>query len=291
MAKGRELKNIISVGRIVSINCVDLSPDFITTENRHGAWELVYVDSGSILSVTEERSVKVEHGQLVFHRPEEIHSTVCNRRRSARIFTVIFECESPAVSRFDKCVLEMPSSLRQLFHDLTDECDRTYNVSKTPFTPKKNAPTGGEQLTRIYLEAFLIRLLRTDAPTEGEVTAQRASGGKSQLSERIAAYLEDNLFRKVTLDDLSRELHFGKVYLCDVFKRDTGCSIMNYLLDLKLDEAKRMLRESDATVSEISERLGFESPAYFSRVFKRRVGHPPKSFRKMLISDTTVKRK
>ena len=291
MIKNSKQGDLIAVKRIVSVNCADLSPHFVTTENRHGAWEFVYVDSGSIESVTEDGTRKIGQGQLIFHRPDEEHSTVCNRRQSATIFTVIFECDSSAIALFDKRIFDVPQSLRPLFTDLIHECEKTYDISKTPIVLKKNAPVGAEQLARVYLEAFLIRLLRAELPTapEGNGGENKSSGGS--LAREIAEFLDAHLSQRVTLDELSEEFHFGKVYLCDVFKRDMGISIMTYLLDRKIDEAKRLLRESDLTVSEISEHLGFESPSYFSRCFRNRVGHPPKSFRKMLISSSTVKRR
>jgi AraC-like DNA-binding protein len=121
-------------------------------------------------------------------------------------------------------------------------------------------------------------------------SATSSSTDKNLLSTSICDYLKEHLRDRVTLDMLSERFHFGKVYLCDVFKKNIGTSIMNYHLDLKISEAKRLLRETKMSVSEISEHLGFESQSYFSRCFKSRVGHPPQSFRKMLINNYAVRR-
>ena len=74
-----------------------------------------------------------------------------------------------------------------------------------------------------------------------------------------------------------------------LFTTLSGRSPISYYLDLKLNESKRLLREDNITVKQISEKLGFESPEYFSRYFKKRVGHSPRDFRKMLISNVTRK--
>ena len=63
---------------------------------------------------------------------------------------------------------------------------------------------------------------------------------------------EKNLYGRLTLNDLTDKFHFSKSFLCEQFKKNTGASPINYYLDLKLTEAKRLLREDDLTVTEIS---------------------------------------
>ena len=113
----------------------------------------------------------------------------------------------------------------------------------------------------------------------------------SGLVEEICEHMKNHIYGNLSLDDLTERFHFGKSFLCEQFKKNTGKSPINYYLDLKLSEAKRLLREGDMTITEIAENLGFESPEYFSRYFKKRVGHSPRDFKKMLINDATLRKK
>ena len=63
---------------------------------------------------------------------------------------------------------------------------------------------------------------------------------------------------------------------------------MQYHMKLKMDEAKRLLKENKMTVNKISEKLGFETPAYFSRAFSKQVGMSPRAYRNALVSDGRV---
>ena len=68
--------------------------------------------------------------------------------------------------------------------------------------------------------------------------------------------------------------------ICGVFKKECGQTIHDYLLDVKMQEGKRMLRETTMKVFEISDALGYETAHYFSYSFKRYTGKTPYQYRK-----------
>ncbi len=281
------------VRSLLSVNFFDLSPSFITKEEDHDAWELVYVDSGEISCICGDRTEILKQGDIVFHPPHEIHSTVCNGKQAASIFTMMFESPSDTMFAFAGKGKHVPQRLNRLLKALIDECNKTFFVSKHPLQMQSDAPIGGEQLIRVYMEEFLLlfwRFLRENKESDSEKYKFRSSERPESdaLAEEICRYLSENLYQRVTLKMLSEEFHFGKSYLCEAFKKSKGSSIINYHLDLKLTEAKRLLREENIPICDIAERLGFESPEYFSRYFKKRVGHSPGAFRNMLINHASL---
>ena len=284
-------KKIISVNKIVTANCFDLSPEFQIHNDRHDFWELYYVDSGRIISSKNDNEITLSSGQIIFHRPGEIHATFCDGHTGTAIFSMLFDSSSNNLAFFENKVLNVNGEASFMLKRLINECSATYNVSKFPLSLRENAPIGGEQIILNYLEAFLLLMMRSETAEESFTTAESHESRSGLLTDAICEYLKEHTYDKVTLDLLSEQFHFGKVYLCHTFKKKVGCSIINYLTDLKITEAKRLLRESELTVLEISDKLGFESPSYFSRCFKNRVGHSPQSFRKMLINDSILKKK
>ena len=289
-----EISNkIINIKKIISTNLFDLSPDFITPADKHDCWELVYVNSGVIISSNQLRSVEVSQGQIIFNHPSTTHSSACNHKSGAVIFSMIFDSDSPSVELLDGAILNVPHIATNILKELIDECSRTYNISVYPLSRRADAPFGGEQIIKNYLEAFLLLMIRENGKNiKGyeRISKKLPETRKSSLSEEICEYLKAHVCDRVTLDILSEHFHFGKVYLCDVFKKNVGCTIITYHTDLKISEAKRLLRETDATVTEIADILGFESQSYFTRCFKARVGYPPQSFRKMLVTNAATKK-
>lgn len=287
----RFMSSLIKVQKLSSVNFFDLSPSFNTTVHQHNDWELLYVDSGEINFVTQEKSNFLKQGDVVFHHPNETHSTVCNGKKSASIFNIHFVSNSPSMEYFMGKSLTVSPKAADTLKRLIDECNATYRVSEHPIVVRDTAPFGGEQMTELLLEEFLLLLVR-DIESSADVLKYSFNKEKTtpQMDE-ICKYLKDNVYGRLTLEDLTIKFHFSKSFLCEHFKKCTGLSPIAYYLDLKLTEAKRLLREDDLTINEIAERLGFESLEYFSRYFKKRVGRSPREFRKMLINDASLHKK
>lgn len=284
------LKNLLSVSRIITLYYFDFSPDYRTVGEAHDFWEMVYVDSGQLNLQGGEQAHQMRQGQIIFHKPNEFHRVECDGTHAASVFILTFECRSPAMKFFYDKVATVPRELRSLMKTLMEECTRNFRVSSTPLSQYPDAPVGGLQLIRNYLECFLIGLMRQEQ-THGEpravfFTSQENLEGN--LARELTEYLDAHLYGRVTLNELSGHFHFGVSTLCGVFRRNTGQTILHYFLERKIDEAKRLLREEKRTISEISEILNFESPQYFSRMFRKYVGMSPREFRNTLVSRSNV---
>lgn len=86
----------------------------------------------------------------------------------------------------------------------------------------------------------------------------------------------------ITLEDISKELHISKNYLCSLFKKYTGVSFCKYLNTLKTNMAKKLLEENKKSLEYISYECGFSSQAHFSLTFKKYTGITPGEYRKKI---------
>jgi len=285
------LKSLFDVSEIITVLLYDFSPNFQTPGESHDFWEMVYVDRGELTITAGKKKHKLKQGDLVFHEPGEFHNVECDGIHSATVFIMTFDCRSDAMSHFAEKIVRIPTELTKLMRLLISECGSGFTVSQYPLELRPDAPTGVEQLIKIYLEELLIRLVRYNFDsTTGEISAQRYTA-EDTLVRDMCSYMARHVYTNVTIEQLCEEFHFGKSHLCEIFKRATGVSIFRYYLTLKLTEAKRMLHEDSMSVGEISERLGFESQSYFARLFKRHIGVTPREFRAALVSDGTVRLK
>lgn len=101
---------------------------------------------------------------------------------------------------------------------------------------------------------------------------------------RILVYLEHNVSKPVTLDELTAVFHISKSYLMHIFKEAHGVSPIRYHQRLRITNAKYLLRFSSFSITEIAAKLCFEDIHAFSRVFKRIEGISPSEFRKKSLS-------
>lgn len=104
--------------------------------------------------------------------------------------------------------------------------------------------------------------------------------GNSALTERILAYVRENYRRPMTLRSIAKEMAYSAPYCDQVFKKDTGVSIVRYLIDYRIAKVKEHLIENALSLKEIAERTGFGECNYLSRQFRQRTGLSPLQFRK-----------
>ncbi len=99
-----------------------------------------------------------------------------------------------------------------------------------------------------------------------------------QIAGAVMALLKDYIHGNLTIQEITQSLGYGKTYLSAVFMRVYGMSIMSYYAQLKIEEAKYLIRENTMSVAEISELLGFSSPQHFSKRFRQLVKMSPKQY-------------
>lgn len=85
---------------------------------------------------------------------------------------------------------------------------------------------------------------------------------------------------KAGLDEILRVYHFSKPYMCRTFQKYMGCTMTDYLNDIRLQQAAFQLQYTDETIISICNEVGFSSISYFNTIFKRKYGMAPNAFRK-----------
>ena len=141
---------------------------------------------------------------------------------------------------------------------------------------------GGQQLIKNYLELLLINLMRKETE-QGRSEAVFLPREKFDeiISDRVIEYMKEHISEKLSVDDVCSILHYNKSYVFRRFKKTTGSSLMAYFTKMKIQKAKEMLRETDLSLSGISDALSFDDPNYFSKTFKKVTGYTPSTYRKM----------
>ena len=100
-----------------------------------------------------------------------------------------------------------------------------------------------------------------------------------KLAIDVANYIQHHLSEPITAEDIAKELYLSRPYLSRKFIEETGESLTDFILKEKTEEAKRLLRYSDKTLTAISNYLGFSSQSHFSRVFKKYSACTPGEYR------------
>lgn len=106
------------------------------------------------------------------------------------------------------------------------------------------------------------------------------TGSKKQNLLAIKSYLDEHYHEKIVLDNLANKFFINKFYLTRVFKKQFDMSINSYLLQIRINHAKQLLRFTDKTVEAIGIECGMGAVHYFSNMFKKVEGIAPSEYRK-----------
>jgi AraC-like DNA-binding protein len=108
---------------------------------------------------------------------------------------------------------------------------------------------------------------------------------KEQFVRRMNMYIETHLSEEITVSDLCSEFQISRSKLYEVSEQYLGMGIAEYIKRKRMKAAKQYLKNTEKSVSEISEIVGFSDYNYFCRVFKKEVGIPAKKYRKIYCQD------
>lgn len=230
-----------------------------------------YSDGGSV--VFADKLFPIKRGTLCFIGAKKYNYTMPDNPESY-IRSKIF-CSS---EQFEKILNVVQSDFNNKFTPDNEVCamvdDDKIEEVEAIFN-ELNAKSDDQQYTSAhYTSAFIRLLVYIDKYALNSVPSP-----KTFFSSAIS-YINSNLSEKITVDEIAETCHMSKYHFCRRFKKTIGYTVMEYILNTRLANAKVLLTSTDLSISEISEQCGFSGFSYFSRAFKENCGITPNEFRK-----------
>ncbi len=278
-----KISNFLNVQKIVTIHYQEPEKNYVSKDEQHDFWEINYADKKDIRIVTENESVLLKQGEIIFIKPNQRHRIECIGEE-ANIFIISFECRSESMSFFENKRYPVPDEYKYLLQSIMSEAKETFYLPD--FDPdlhklilKEHPNLGGEQVLKNQLELLLIYMLRlaSNQSAQQEFFISKITSS-TDLQDEIVCYLTGKVYDTLSLDELCEKLHYGKTHLCSFFKQKTGASIYRTYLKLKIDEAKKLIRRK-YSFTDVANKLCFDSVAHFSYVFKRHTGMTPREYK------------
>lgn len=267
-----KLNNMIQTEAIFSAFTKKLEKHFYFAGERHNFWELVYVVSGSVCVAEDEKIYELHSGDIIFHMPMEFH-----RLQSAGNTepTVIILSFSASGSNFNK----LGNGIFKLNKDLENTLQEILNTVKQCLIFDDDIKN---QFVSNSLEYILLTLLRKQIPE----SMQKKTIGTSNY-KNIIKVMNENIEGSLSANQIAELCGLSLSNLKKIFKTYSGMGVMEYFNSMKIVKAMSMINE-DIPICEISERLGYSSPNYFSYSFKRQCRITPMLYKKNYCLKTLV---
>lgn len=277
-------KTVIDIAKIVTIHYYEVGRGFTFSGERHDFWEMVYVDKGSVCITRDGEKAILTQGEVIFHRPNEFH-TICSYESAPNFFVISFSSSSVSMKYFEHYRATLEKVHKSLLTSIIKEAEVSYSIPKNEpnlrkLQRRKDAPLGGEQLIKSYLEQLLIYLLRSEEKSKN-VTFFPLIEEEKPLVAAIKNYISNRCEENIRVEEICQAFGYSKSFLGHLFREHTGESLAAYAITQKIERAKELLRDDRLNITQISVRLSFENPQYFARVFKRECGMTPTEWRRL----------
>lgn len=280
---GVRLNDTVSIKKLYTVHYFEYSKEFIFTGEKHDFWELVYADKGDVTVFADDKSYVLEQGNVIFHKPNEWHNVKANGITAPNVTIITFESSSKAMEYFENKILPVSHTQKELLSKIISEYTTAFTTAlNDPYTTKLDRRRGidgtAEQLIKLYLCEFLILFLRHNSLNVKNKSVRNLGGSSNAVLNMLINYMNENLGRSITLKELSDYSGTNRTFIENLFKEALGTSAIDYFIYLKIELAKKYLREDNHNITQISELLGYSSIHYFSRQFKKATGMTPSEY-------------
>ena len=285
------LERVFNVEAIITLFYMEFSKNFAYEGEKHDFWEMVYIDKGEMICTADKNRFVLKSGELTFHKPNEFHNLSGNKSIAPNVSIMTFETKSREMKYFEGKIFKLNSEEKALLSMLFSEGLSAFRLvdEKNPLLQNlkkiEGSPIGAEQITKNLLEIFLIKLRRNkEMLTKHKRRSYRINGVEIPYElKAILDYLEENLDKKISVASVAE--HFGKSEstVKNLFSTYQDGGIIKYFNSLKINEAKKLIREGNFNMSQIADRLGFDNPQYFSKFFRTGTGMSPSEYKASII--------
>ena len=240
----------------------------------HREFELVLVKSGQLTLYLNTMEYTLKQGDIAV-----VNCGVLHRGTPQNCIYECIVCDINILRRSADVPTDLilPIISGQMTVNVLLEADNSaaYSSAVSLFGAMRQASPFFELEVMSRLFAFFFELYKADLVRPHKVNRQAAN--ITRVSE-LLDWLEDNLVEPITLARLSKMAGLNEKYFCRVFKEVTGKTFTDYLNGLRIDHACRMLLYEKTSVTEAALHSGFSDMSYFSKVFKKQKGRPPRQW-------------
>lgn len=270
-----------------------INPPWYLRERVIFDYELLYIKSGEVDVKIENKIYRGIPGDIFLFRPKQIHSIRIVGDKPLRQphihFDLFYEQDSPDVKVCFKPFEALSDKEKKMFR--SDIVDRFANPF--PSYIRLQSPLTFEKMLFDVIHEFNSRIpyyefalkglfiqLWTQLLREVYWSNNPHIMTNMDLLIKIKKYLDLNLNREITLEDIEEFAHLSKSYVSHIFKKTFGITPIKYHLMARINKAREMIQFSANSMNQIADELGFQSIYSFSRAFKKFEKVPPSFYRK-----------
>lgn len=270
------------------INIIRATAFAIVEDHTHEFLEMQYIVSGKAVHKIAGHSYEVDKGSLLFVNFGQAHSYVCSEPLtyvniliqpefiSSELIDSDNALDMLAISLFEDFAGEDIHIKPHIHFDGSEVIDveKMLDDMLSEYYAKQ---IGYRTALKGLLQYLLVLVFRKFRASDENLSV---INHMQRITPEILRYIEDNCFEKLSVSDLAKRCYYNTSYFSRIFKECYGVTLISYIQKKRIDEAVRLLRETDVSVEEICRRVGYSEKKHFYKKFRELTGTTPSAFRK-----------
>ena len=242
--------------------------DWHSIPHAHNYTELFYIIGGDGQFLIDDEKFPVRAHQLVIVNPNIMHTELSYEARPLEYIVLGIEgleISIPGTNEGRYCIYTFSGS------------NKVLNCMQSILREMQEREQEHQMVCQAYMDILVVQLMRNTSTSMTQVVDSTPTNRQCAMVRR---YIDNHYKEQLTLDLLATEAKVNKYYLVHAYKQAYGISPINYMISRRIQEGKRLLAETDLSLSQISGILGFSSASYFSQSFRKAEAISPADYRK-----------
>lgn len=211
--------------------------------------ELTFVLKGCLRYYVNDKEVLVKENDCIFIKSESFRARVSDG-----------ECDYISFNFQSKLNRDFPVLLKDC---ITSEIKLLFNVCDDIFAKYYEWSDKIDTVLKLIFQILFDKI---------------ATNEENPVIVNIKRYVKDNLEQKLSLNKIAKQVGYSPNYCDALFKKETGTSILSYVIKERIEKSKLLIAEGVLPLKEIAIAVGFDDYNYFSRAFKQKIGYPPTKY-------------
>ena len=251
-------------------------PKSMSKYHYHTRYEIYYLYSGERVYFVQDKTFPIKKGSLVLIPPNIIHATYNVKNIAYERFLITFFDDE--IKHFCNCFPDI--NFYEIFENGIYVVDFSLKEQLVVESIIENMNNSDDFSTKQFFLMQLLFLANKNKKEKSVVDNNQLQGTQKTITE-VVAHINNNFQTELNLEDISSEFFIDSCYLSRIFKKTVGVSFVDYINNVRVMEAKKLLTATDESIISIAENVGFKSNTHFGRVFKKVTGTSPLQYRKI----------
>jgi len=248
----------------------------LTATELHKEFEMIYVSDGSADITVNHQLFKVRKGDLIFISPYSLHSVEIPAGEPFSHICFCFDLSLLADMKLTENLLDGIVYITNLVDNESEHNNTLRNMFLSIDEAMNSSLPYWELTVQGNINLMFAYIMQNSLTTSSALHSE-----SRDFCIRVSKYLKDHYKEKLTSSTIAEELNFHQGYFCRIFKKNFAVCFGDYLNMYRLEKAKSLLNKSELSVTDIAYEVGYDSPSYFTKIFRLQNGVSPRKFREL----------